>query len=212
MFQLDHIMYGVPDLDSGIAALQTLTGVRAEPGGSHPGAGTRNALLALGDKQYLEIIAPDPDQELKGTLGEALIRQDRPGVRAWAVATNALTEVAGIANRFGFDSRGIIDMSRTQGDGQALHWQLGFLRHRLLPFFIDWLDAPHPCETATKGCKLTHLEISVDHADAYANFLAALGLAPTLIGVHSGSPGGGEGFSATLQTPKGQVVLPNWWG
>lgn len=58
---IDHVVVGISDLEVGIAAFASLTGVTAAYGGAHPTTGTHNALASLGDDVYLEILSPNPD-------------------------------------------------------------------------------------------------------------------------------------------------------
>ena len=203
MAQLDHIMYACPDLQAGIDEIYALTGVMPTMGGSHPGVGTRNALLSLGSLQYLEIIAPDPAQDLPGTTGQLLLNHGGSGIRSWAVASANLSEVASQAAALGLESREIIDMSRTTPDGIELAWRLLFLQDPQMPFFIDWLESPHPALSTPTGCTLEQFSISTAKPDIYQGFLESLGLPLE-------ATSGPEGFTAQLNTPKGAVTLGAW--
>jgi hypothetical protein len=52
--QFDHLMHWVPDLDAATRAYQGL-GFTIQPGGEHPGVGTRNAAWRI-DARYVELI------------------------------------------------------------------------------------------------------------------------------------------------------------
>src|SRR6516164_9258959 len=98
---IDHILLGVSELDHGIAWVERRTGVRAAVGGVHPGRGTRNALLALGPRCYLEIIAPDPQQPPLPPA-QPLAAMQEPRLFNWAVHTDDIQSSAKRAVAAGF--------------------------------------------------------------------------------------------------------------
>ena len=58
---LDHLVVAGATLAQAIEHFADLTGVVARPGGRHATMGTHNALVRLGPKTYVELIAIDPD-------------------------------------------------------------------------------------------------------------------------------------------------------
>jgi Glyoxalase-like domain len=156
---MDHLVFGVPDLARGIEWVELATGVRARFGGQHPGRGTHNALLSLGGRQYLEIIALDPEQaEAPGLLYPELKSLSEPRLIAWAVAVESVADIARRVGAANIESIGPLEGSRVQADGRLLAWKtlrLAGPSVEGLPFFIEWQKGtPHPSQTAPAGCSL----------------------------------------------------------
>jgi hypothetical protein len=176
---LDHILLGCNDLDTGIAFVQNNAGVRAAVGGVHPGRGTRNALLSLGERQYLEIIAPDPHQPgAKDTLGLRLLTQ--PKLVGWAAHPGDLEAFAKKLREAGVAFEGPTPGSRARPDGRVLHWKtinLADDHHGLLPFLIEWsADSPHPSTDAPKGCSLDYFEVNSTNPEELTQLIQKIGI------------------------------------
>jgi hypothetical protein len=165
--RVDHLVYAVPRLEDGIDRLDKLLGVRAVPGGRHPGFGTHNALIALGPRCYLEIIAPDPSRKMKPLLPFGMDALHGPKLVAWAVTGVKLDQTVKAARSRGVPLGDAISGTRQRADGTVLTWQFTnpriVLGDGLVPFFIDWQGAPHPAAGAPTGLKLIGLR--AEHTD-----------------------------------------------
>ena len=194
------------DLDAGIRYIHDLTGIRAIEGGSHPGMGTRNALLGIGDRAYLEIIAPDPAQ--KEYRSPRVFRVDdvsQPTLVTWAVAGPPIAEIAALTLPDGGSPGAALSGLRRRTDGVQLRWTLTdpyvVLSDGLVPFFIDWHDSPHPADSAPGGARLESL--SAEHPDP-SGVEAELGVLQVDLPVHRGPA---PCLIAVLDTPKGTIEL-----
>ena len=176
---LDHIIIGCNDLDRGIDLVKENTGVRPTLGGVHPGRGTRNALLSLGERRYLEIIAPDSSQ---GPIVHfpQILGMTEPRLIAWAVHPPDIAATAKLLRENQIAFKGPDDGSRQRPDGHVLNWKtinLADDRHGLLPFFIEWsADSVHPSKDAPPGCRLAYFEIMSAEPDELAATFKRIGL------------------------------------
>jgi len=176
---LDHILLGCNDLDRGIAFVEQHVGVRAAFGGVHPGRGTQNALLSLGERRYLEIIAPDPKQT---NVQQFAVIKDltTPRLIGWAVHPGDLDAFGNKLRNAGVAIEGPRPGSRARPDGRVLHWKsLGLAddRHGLLPFFIEWsADSLHPSTDAPAGCRLERFAVAGPDLDDLTKIFLRLGI------------------------------------
>jgi hypothetical protein len=203
---LDHILLGCQDLQEGIAFVERQTGVHAAFGGVHPGRGTQNALLSLGDKHYLEIIAPDPKQaDSQNPRALSLRKLAEPRIVTWAVHSSDLAGVAKKLRESGIAFQGPTPGSRRRPDGRLLQWQTLDVQNDasgLLPFFIQWSpDSPHPANDAPKGCRLLHFELVSPDSDSLAKTVTLLSLEVTVAKADKPQ------LRATVAGPKGEMQL-----
>jgi hypothetical protein len=201
---LDHILLGCNDLQHGIDFVEQHTGVRAAFGGVHPGRGTRNALLSLGERRYLEIIAPDPDQpDAKDPLALHLRKLSEPRIVGWAVHPGELGSFAKKLRDAGVAFEGPSPGSRKRPDGRVLRWQTLTLKDNpswLLPFFIEWsADSLHPSADAPAGCRLIRFEGMTPEPEKLAKTAALLLLDLPI------AKGAKPQLHATIAGPKGEL-------
>jgi hypothetical protein len=112
---IDHLIYAVRDLDAAAARFDSL-GLSSYPGGSHPGLGTSNRIVPLGDA-YIELLAPAPfDDRFAGWM-----------LRGLPMPDDALP------------------MERVTPTGEVLRWQLAGLAGGSIwevrsPVLIEWAE------------------------------------------------------------------------
>jgi hypothetical protein len=206
---LDHILVGSSNLDHGIAFVEEQTGVHAIFGGVHPGRGTRNALLSLGERRYLEIIAPDPAQTQVPDYGVTLLNMVKAATAPTLVGWSAHPgDIEALAQKLRFQKikfDGPRAGSRQRPDGRLLKWKTISLdddHNGVLPFFIEWdPGSPHPSTDAPSGCQLERFTLADPDTVALGTLCAQLGLnAPIEKGTQSR-------LLARIRGPKGTLEL-----
>jgi hypothetical protein len=208
MLKIDHLLWAVPDLHAGIAYFEQLTGIEAAEGGSHPGRGTRNALLSFGNGQYIELLGPDPEQDvdnLPNDFGRAIKSLPSAGLFTFAMGCIDMTALAASAQALALPFRGPVASSRQQPDGTTIHWRVchtdGTPFGRYLPFYIDWLETPHPSVTVPGGLQLLDFDVMHPQGDELAALYQRMG-----VGVRV-RRGDRPGMRAVIQAGGKEIIL-----
>lgn len=204
--QVDHLVFACNDLDVGIDHVESMLGVRPAIGGRHPAWGTHNALIGLGGRRYLEVIAPDPSSSVSAIAQPQSFRAEGPPrLRTWAAAASGLAEVCARASEIGVQLGELAHGSRRRPDGTELSWMLTdpacFVLDGVVPFLIDWGHSPHPGEQAPQGCTLIDLSLAHPDCARVVEVLAVLGFEMKVEQAERAS------LLAVIESPKGRIEL-----
>ena len=205
--RLDHLVYATPDLARTVREVGDLVGVRPSEGGRHPAWGTRNSLLALGPRMYLEVMGPDVDQpDPSRLLPFNMESLDRPRLVTWVCRAERLDELVERAKRVGIELGDIQAGSRRRPDGSTLLWTMTDLtmprEGGVVPYFINWGESHHPSESSPQGCLLEGLRAEHPEAERVQGILYHLGLGDLRV-----TSGQRPRLVASLETPLGIVEL-----
>ncbi len=210
--RLDHLSFAAgPD---GLAAtaeqIGALLGASFLDGGVHPRFGTRNMILPLADRTYLEVVEVlDHPASDKAPFGQAVRARSELG-GGWLGWVVAVDDIAPVEKRLG---RAAATGSRHRPDGVELRWKQigvnGLIADPQLPFFICWeTPALHPSTAADGSLSLACLEIAGDPQRVSAWLGESVEAPLEDIKVDWVAPHGTPGILAVqVQTPAGLVRI-----
>ncbi len=136
--EIDHVLIAVVDLETAAREMEEHHGLASVEGGRHPGWGTANRIVPLGDT-YLELAAVVDEAEARHSVfgswvGRGANISGQPV--GWAVRTDDIEDVS---RRLGLTVRA---GSRVTPTGDRLEWRAAGMEEAAaessLPFFIEW--------------------------------------------------------------------------
>jgi glyoxalase-like protein len=186
--QLDHLVVTAASLEEGVEYVRGELGVAPQAGGEHVRMGTHNCLLKLGEKLFLEVIAPNPGAP----------RPDRPrwfqlddpdSVKAprlasWVARCDYIHALAPA-------SLGKIE-TMTRG---SFRWLITIPEDGKLPLqgigpsLIEWRSETHPAQgLKDSGCSLVRFEGFHPQPETVTSMLRSIGFKGEFPVSRSGTP------------------------
>ena len=210
MIALDHLVVAATTLADGIEYVAEMTGVAPQPGGRHAAMGTHNALLRLGERLYLEVIAIDPDGTKPARprwfdLDDVALQAEfveRPRLIHWVARCDAIERIAAACP---------IALGRTHPFSRGdYRWRITVPddgsrpAKGVVPTLIQWDVAFHPADRLPNaGIALAQFAATHPDPTTVRNALSKLGLAGTLAVTYDRE----VKLAAMLRTPRGIVTL-----
>ena len=215
--ELDHLIVASARLEDGVNWIEQQLGVRPQPGGQHAAMGTHNALLRLGPRCYLEVIAIDPDGVAPArprwfALDEPTMHARlaaSPALISWAVRCESLAAACARVPDLGEIltlSRGDFRWKIAVPEDGSLPWG------GVLPAAIQWDDdasgAPlHPCDRLPEsGCEFAALELAHPAAVLGSAGIVSMFRELRVVGPIDLKPGPVR-IAARIRTAAGDVTL-----
>ena len=168
--EIDHVLMAVAGLDQGAERLEKELGLKVQAGGRHPGLGTVNRILPLG-QQYLELIAvADPAEAATSRLGQRVTKSVAGGRTFvdWALRTDDLGALQDRLRGAGWELPPAWSGSRPRPDGMVLRWRTQDLDPSLdatvIPFVIEW-DIPAGAHPGEQGAQHTLTKVVLGARD-----------------------------------------------
>lgn len=202
--ELDHLVIAAKTLEQGVIWLEEKLGVTMQTGGKHPLLGTHNALLKLGERTYLEVIAVDPDAPTPTRARwfelDSAHSLEHPKLIHWVARTDNLETRVQEFPMLG----SVLEATRAN-----LSWQItvpddGHLNFEgLIPTLISWRGVHPTSQLEDQNCKL--LLLQGEHLDPQAvnHTLEQMG-AQTILEIVKAPV---AKLRAIIQTPHGRVEL-----
>ncbi|MBD2759589.1 VOC family protein [Yimella sp. cx-573] len=176
--RVDHVVYaaGAEGLLPTAKRLGEALGVEPGDSGVHPRFGTRNVVIPLADRRFLEVVEVlDHPASDKAPFGQAVRARSEQGGGwlGWVVEVDDMSVAEKMVGRPAAPG------NRHRPDGTEVTWRQlgvkGLMADAQVPFFIEWDDdQPHPSQIGETQSTLTGFKIA-GSPDRIREWLGLLG-------------------------------------
>lgn len=203
---IDHLVYATNTFEETIDWFEKVSGVKPVFGGYHKTQGTKNALVRIGTRSYLEILGVDEkNKEISAPRWMGIDLIEKPSMTRWAIESNDLNTDATKLKNYKNEMGSIFKGQRKKENGDDLKWDmilpLSSPGIELAPFVIDWGDSIHPATDLEKSIELIGLKFQTNKIDKINKLFANLSIETNEVS------DGHDKIIAKFKTPKGLLTI-----